>query len=187
MTGDSWNNGTFTKEYVKRIRKWLIAGGAASILVGLLVLCRPVHSVAVFTVVLAVWFVLLGIARIASALTVKGMPAGWRTLEALAGVFLVASGCLAGRYALLSAGVLLLFTSILIGISWIFEGVLALFESAGPLGRLWSALSSALSIAGGVVVLAWPIGSITLLLRIAGIALVVYGAAAIARGARLKS
>lgn len=87
MTGDSWNNGTFTKEYIKRIRKWLIAGGAASVLVGLLVLCRPVHSVAVFTVVLAVWFVLLGIARIASALTVKRMPAGWRTLDALAGVF----------------------------------------------------------------------------------------------------
>lgn len=186
MSGDSWNGGTFTKKYVQRISKWLIAGGMASAVVGLLVLWRPVHSVAVFTVVLSFWFILLGVARIVSALMVKGMSAVWRLLNALAGAFLVASGCLAGRYALLSAGVLLLFTSIMIGISWIFEGILAFFESAGSRGRFWSSLSSVLSLAGGIIVLAWPIRSITLLLRIAGFALVVYGAAAIARGVRLK-
>lgn len=173
-------------DVAKQLKGWMIGLGIIGIIVGVLLLVFPGKSAMALTLVLAAWLLVVGVVRVVSSFTVRGLPAGWRILDVLAGALLIVSAAIVARYSAAATGMLLLFASIMIGASWVMEGVLALFESALSANPGLTIFYGIVSIIGGIVVCFYPVTSIYLLIQIVAVFLIIYGIVALVRGIALR-
>lgn len=155
--------------------------GVAAVLLGAALLFWPGKTLAVAAVALGIYFVIAGVIRIVGALATLGLPSGWRVLDVMVGFLLTVGGIVMLKNAVISGQSLALFVTMIVGIGWIMEGVMALAESWAMPSSGWAVLYAVLSIVAGVTLLFAPMGSAVFLMIFAGVVLIVMGACSLVR------
>ncbi|HTX93471.1 MAG TPA: HdeD family acid-resistance protein [Mycobacterium sp.] len=158
--------------------------GVVAIALGAIVLYYPGKSLFVAGVLFGVYLIVSGIGYMFAAFGVH--MGGWmRVLSFIAGAVSVVLGVFCFRDKLESIWLLALW----IGISWVFRGMtlLAAALTFNDLpGRGWQILASIIIVAGGVVLIIYPIDSIEVLTLVAGCWLIAVGIVDIISALRVR-
>lgn len=160
-----------TKAAVKAIRTSLIIGGILTLLVGGVILAWPNATLAVIAVVFGLFILIRGIVRLAVGIFGPGLTAGGRTLSIILGILLLAAAIFVLRN--LEAGLAVI--GLLIGLSWIIDGIATLIESGKGASRGFSIFAGIVSIVAGVVVLFVPVTGVAFLVLLTGIVFLILG------------
>jgi uncharacterized membrane protein HdeD (DUF308 family) len=158
----------------------VLAAGALSVLIGLLVLTWPGATIRIIAWLFAIQLLVAGVLQLVSAFSAERGPGG-RVLYALLGALSILVGLLCLREPLQTALVL----GLLIGAMWVVQGVAGMVHAiANESGaaRGWAIASGVLSVLGGAVVLVYPGTSLVVLTWLFGIVLVALGVVLIAQG-----
>jgi uncharacterized membrane protein HdeD (DUF308 family) len=154
---------------------WFAFFGALTVVVGILVLVWPGHTLVALAVLFGLQLVVMGLFRLVAAITTTDATGGARALMAILGLLGLVIGLWALRHIDLALSVLAIF----LGIYWIIDGVVEIFTAISypelP-GRGWVVVSGLLAILFGIVVLVWPKPSLLVLAVILGIFLLLFGA-----------
>lgn len=170
--GDSQEN---ARETVKAIQTSLIIGAILSAIAGTILLAWTGAALFIVAMVLGIYFLVRGIVRLVSGIFAPGLTAGGRTLSIILGILLV----IVGIFVLKNPGDSLALLGILIGLSWIIDGIATLVESSQAVSRGFAIVAGILGIIAGIVVLFVPLESVAVLTMIAGLFLVVIAIAQI--------
>ena len=170
-----------TRSAINFIRATLGIGGIAALVLGILLLVWPIHTLAVFTVFLGIYFLIAGAVRLSIGIFSSGVGAGMRTVNIVLGILLVIIGIIALRNLQSATAVLLIFIVALVGVGWIIEGILSLVESRNASSKGWAIFFGIISIIAGIVLLSLPLTSALVLIIFAAIALIVLGIIGIVR------
>ncbi|TFC81958.1 hypothetical protein E3T24_14480 [Cryobacterium sp. TmT2-59] len=162
---------TLSKSETTGVRVALGVSGLIALALGVIVLVWPDATVAILGVLFGLYFLISGIVHITRGLFTKGASGGSRVLNILLGVLLGVGGIVAIKNPLNSLVIL----GMLIGISWIVEGVAGLVETAPDSSRWIGTIFGAIAIIAGTVVLFAPVESISFLVIVGGIFLVLSG------------
>ncbi|TFB90239.1 hypothetical protein E3O44_01075 [Cryobacterium algoricola] len=162
---------TLSKSEVTTIRTAMAIGGLVAVILGVMILVWPGATLNVIAVLFGLYFLVGGIARIVRGIAMAGGSAGVRVLNILLGVLLLVAGIVAIRNPIGSLAVL----GMVIGISWLIEGVAALVETASDSSRWFGILFAVISIVAGIVVLLSPVDSLGVLVVVGGVFLIVSG------------
>jgi uncharacterized membrane protein HdeD (DUF308 family) len=158
----------------------LVAEGALSAVLGVLVLTWPGATVGVLAWIFGVLLVVTGVLHFVSAVSAASGAAG-RVLSCVLGTLLVLGGLLCLRTPLQTALVL----GLLIGVVWVVGGVVRIAQGV-VLGRgstrWWRIAAGALWVVAGGLVLDYPGASLVTLASILGIVLLLEGICLVAVG-----
>jgi uncharacterized membrane protein HdeD (DUF308 family) len=159
---------------VSRSWAWLAFFGALSVVVGILVLVWPGHTLVALAVLFGLQLVVSGLFRLVAAVAVTDATGGARALLAILGLL----GLVIGLWALRHIDIALSLLALFLGIYWVIDGVVELFTVVVhpelP-GRGWAAVSGLLAILAGIILLVWPQPSLLVLAVILGIFLLFFG------------
>ncbi len=153
-----------------RSRGLQIAFGVVTALAGALILAWPGGTLVAVAVLLGLQLIIGGVFRAVTAFTFDADSVAARILFLLLGILLVILGILCLRAPLQTIAVLVL----LFGLSCIVSGTLEVFHGFTG-GGGWAFVSGAVGIIVGIVVLSYPVSSVSTLIWLLGIALVVIG------------
>ncbi|MFT6534917.1 MAG: hypothetical protein ACJAS7_000957 [Alpinimonas sp.] len=167
------NSSDTAKATVKVIQTGLIIGAILSALVGIIVLSWPMATLVVVAVLFGLYFLVRGIVRVAVGIFAPGLTAAGRGLSIILGVLLAGVGV----FALTNTAGTLAVLGILIGISWIIDGVATLVESSNKASRGFAIASGIVGIIAGGVLLFVPIDGVATLTIIGGLFLIVLAVA----------
>lgn len=132
-------------------------------------------------VALGAYFVISGVIRIVTAIVELGLPGGWRVLDILVGLLLTVGGVVMLKNATLSGAMLAVLVTMVVGLGWMMEGVMALVESWRMPSSAWAVIYALISIVAGCIMLFSPLASTGWLILFGGCALVALGIVAIVR------
>jgi uncharacterized membrane protein HdeD (DUF308 family) len=159
-------------------RKISLVGGVLSIMLGLVLAAWPGKTMLVLTALVGVWLLLLGCSRLGDAVTgrANGPPSrAGRGFLALSGAIYL----LAGILVLTNLNGSVRFVTVLLGVIWVCAGLSealsGLSHAGGPWVRRGPILAGLINIALGIIVLAWPEISVTVLTWIASLWLILLG------------
>src|SRR5260370_10808016 len=165
---------------------WIVAYGAAVVLVGAVAILWPSFSLVVIAIMFAVQLVVGAIYQFVFTFAVPN-ESGWlRALFALLSIF----SFVVALYLFAHVGLTLLVLATVIGIYWIALGIIELFFAIGHSGvrwRPWIGFTGILSIVAGGVVVVYPVSSLFFLTIFLGFWLVIFGVTLIVRGVGLRS
>jgi uncharacterized membrane protein HdeD (DUF308 family) len=138
---------------------------------GVVVLVWPSQTLVVVSVVLGIQLLLFGLFRLVGAFaTDTEQP----VLSALVGILVMIAGVIVVRNPFETVAVL----AVILGVAWIVGGAIDVVASISGLGegsRLWTALGGLLTLAAGIIVVAWPAPTVTVIAWISGLYLVIFG------------
>lgn len=144
---------------------------AVALIVGILVLVWPQSTINLLAVLLGIYFVILGIVRLVQGFVDKDLNGGGRTANFILGALVLVLGVIVIRNPFETA----VFIVILIGISWIFEGVATLIDTARGRGGWVSSVIGILIALAGVLVIFLADGVAVAYAIFFGITLIVVG------------
>jgi uncharacterized membrane protein HdeD (DUF308 family) len=145
--------------------------GAITVVLGIIVAVLPTQSLEVIAILLGILLIASGIFHL---LTVFGSGEHERFWYGIAGLLFIITGVILIRHLRLSVAVV----GLVIGFTWIVQGVsLLLVGSSGRprTGSGWSAFFGVISLVAGIVVVAAPVASVTVLATLMGIWFIVMG------------
>jgi uncharacterized membrane protein HdeD (DUF308 family) len=146
--------------------------GAVTLVLGIIVTTHPSHSLNVIAVLLGVLAIVSGIFHLVRAFDRAERR---RTWQGISGLLFVVIGVLLIRHLNLTVAAI----GLLVGISWIVQGIAALVGGfaggGGGAARLWWAVFGFISLIAGIVVTASPVTSVTVLAVLIGIWFVIMG------------
>jgi len=144
--------------------------GVLTLILGIVVTARPSGSLNVIAVLLGVLVVISGIFHL---IRVFDRAEQHRIWQGIAGLLFIVVGVLLIRHLNLTVAAI----GLLIGISWIVQGIAALFAafSGAHEWRLWWAVFGFVSLIAGIVVAASPVTSVTVLAVLLGIWFIIMG------------
>ena len=157
--------------------------GIITFVLGLIVTLRPSGSLNVIAVLLGLLMIVSGLFHL---FRVFGSGEEHRVWHGIAGLLLVVIGVVLIRHLHLTVALV----GLIIGISWIVEGVAALisaFAGGSREGRGWWIAFGILTLIGGIVITAWPVESVTAIAVLIGIWFIILGLVEIAGGFMLRS
>jgi uncharacterized membrane protein HdeD (DUF308 family) len=165
-------------------RKWLypVVFGAAGVVLGVLVLVWPGHTVRALTYLFGVYLLITGGYRLLAALQLKGVDAVARVVALVLAVLSVGFGvvCLAHPFNA-AAGL-----ALVAGAFWLASGGLTAFGAwqrhRSALGRTPGMTGGFLAMFIGLLILLFPGASLVVLAWILGLWLIFFGATAVATG-----
>ncbi|MGW3043423.1 HdeD family acid-resistance protein [Kitasatospora sp. NPDC001159] len=163
----------------------LLAAGVASLALGIVVFAWPQETLLVVGVLFGLYLLVIGIVQLVAAFGTHATTA-MRALAFISGAICVLLGLLCFR----SAAQSLLLLAIWIGIGWLFRGITQLAAAiSDPLmpARGWQAFAGVANTLAGVLLMVWPVGSITALTVLAGCWLLILGVIEIATALRMRS
>ncbi|HVV14537.1 HdeD family acid-resistance protein [Amycolatopsis sp.] len=163
----------------------VIGFGAVTAAAGILVLVWPTATLGLIGIVFGVFALLNGVFQLMSAIATGEPAASRRVLLALLGVLSLIAGVLCLRHLVQTLAVL----SLLLAIFWVVSGVLGIVHAlASPPGhgRGWAFVAGLLSLAAGIVLLAYPSATLLVLVWLLGIELIVFGLVAVASGLQAR-
>ncbi|MBK8445458.1 MAG: DUF308 domain-containing protein [Micropruina sp.] len=134
--------------------------------------------------IIAVWALIAGLVNIAIGIFSRKLGTWPRIGYLVLGVaFLIAAAITFGNLgaAAASLGILL---GIIVGISWIIEGVVALTLLGDATSKIWTILYAVLSIIAGIIVLFSPLWGAALLWLLLGVSMVILGVVQLVRAFR---
>lgn len=174
-----------TKSLFTSIRVTLAISGAVALIAGVVLLVWPLKSAVIVTGIFASYLILAGLVYLGLGIF-SGQKGGWaRAGHILLGILYIAAGAVAFLYLPAATITLALITVILIGISWIVDGIVALTLLHGDGSRVWTILYAILSILAGAIVLFSPFLAAIALWWVLGVGLVVLGVVQIVRAITL--
>jgi uncharacterized membrane protein HdeD (DUF308 family) len=147
--------------------------GLLTLILGVIVTIRPTQSLTVVAILLGVALIISGVYHLVRAFDGGTHERLWRGIS---GVLLIIGGLVLIRHLDLSLALIGLF----VGFSWIIQGIASLLESpsgslTGP-ERRWSVFFGVISLIAGIVIVAMPLVSITVLAIFTGVWFMVMGA-----------
>jgi uncharacterized membrane protein HdeD (DUF308 family) len=159
--------------------KWLKTGlwvrAILSVVLGVVVLVLAFNNpdAIVYTIALlfAVYFWIVGLMRIVQGIVSRDTSGGLRALGIILGVLLIVAGVVAIRNPVVS----LVALALVIGFSWIMEGVLAVMETASDSSKWFGTILGVVSVVAGIIVIFLPLESVGILVLFAGISLIITG------------
>ena len=157
----------------KKTWQTILVTGLLAVVLGIIVLVWPGPSLLVAGILFGIYMVVSGIFQLIAAFT--HLPStSFRVLSFISGVLSLIIGIFCFRDDLTSIVLLGLW----IGISWLFRGVAVLFAAlseSGVPGRGWQIFYGIISALAGVVLIVWPISSLSTLVWVVGIFLIIIG------------
>jgi uncharacterized membrane protein HdeD (DUF308 family) len=153
-----------------------LAIGILSIVVGILVIARPVNTLVFVAVLFGLQLIILGVVRIVLAASASGLPRWLKILSIVLGILTIIAGVICFTRPQAS----LIILAILLAVGWIADGIADLARgfsgerSGGE--RTYLIILGVVSIVAGLVVAIFPGPSLVLLAQIAGVALLFIGA-----------
>ncbi|MFI1236107.1 HdeD family acid-resistance protein [Nocardia salmonicida] len=157
----------------KKTWQTILVTGLLAVVLGIIVLVWPGPSLLVAGILFGIYMVVSGIFQLIAAFT--HLPStSFRVLSFISGVLSLIIGIFCFRDDLASIVLLGLW----IGISWLFRGVAVLFAAlseSGVPGRGWQIFYGIISALAGVVLIVWPISSLSTLVWVVGIFLIIIG------------
>ncbi|MER7752068.1 HdeD family acid-resistance protein [Kitasatospora sp. NPDC097643] len=163
----------------------LLVAGLASLALGIVVFAWPEQTLLVVGVLFGLYLLVIGIVQLVAAFGTHATTA-LRVLAFISGTICVLLGLLCFRSAARS----LLLLALWIGIGWLFRGITqlaaAISDPAMPARGLQIFAGVANTVAG-VLLMVWPVGSITALTVLAGCWLVILGLIEIATAFKVRS
>ena len=165
-------------------RRWLlpVAFGAAGVVLGVLVLAWPGHTVKALTFLFGVYLLITGGYRFVAALQLKDVDPVARVVALVLAVLSVGFGvvCLARPF---NAAATL---ALVVGAFWLVSGGLTAFGAwqrhRSALGRTPGMTGGFFAMVVGLLILLFPGASLVVLAWILGLWLIFFGAAAVATG-----
>ncbi|TLF76606.1 HdeD family acid-resistance protein [Nocardia cyriacigeorgica] len=151
----------------------ILVTGLLSVVLGVLILVWPGKTVLVAGIIFGIYLVVSGLLQLVAAFAAPA-SAGMRVLYFISGVLSIVIGVFCFRDELTS----ILLLGLWIGIGWLFRGVavtMAAISEPGLPGRGWQGFFGVITAIAGVVLIVWPVESVTTLAWVAGIWLVVLG------------
>ena len=134
-----------TKQTVRTVRTGLIIGAIITAIVGILMLAFPQESAVLAGIIFGIFVLIRGIVRVIVGIGGPGLTGLGRTLSIITGVILLAAGVV----ILLNITVGVEVLAIIIGISWIIDGIATLIESSRAAARTFSIVTGIISILAG--------------------------------------
>lgn len=176
--------GKVEKKVTNGIRTALGVAGLLSLIIGILILVWPGKTAMVVAGIIAVWALLAGLVNIAIGVFSRQLGT-WPRFGylALGAVFLIAAVITFANLGTAAAGLGVLL-GIIVGVSWIIEGVVGLTMLGDTASKFWTILYAVLSIVAGIIVLSSPLWGATLLWLLLGFSLVVLGVLQLVRAFR---
>ncbi|GAA2246261.1 DUF308 domain-containing protein [Herbiconiux moechotypicola] len=159
--------------------RWLKGGlwirAILSVVLGVVVLVLAFNNpdAIVYTIafLFAIYFWIVGLVRIVQGIVNNTVSGGIRALQIILGVLLIVAGVVAIRNPVVS----LIALALVIGFSWIIEGVMAVIETAKDSSKWFGTILGVVSVIAGIVVIFLPLESIGILVLFTGILLIVTG------------
>lgn len=151
-----------------------VAVGVIAAALGVAIVVWPAATVVVVAVLFGVQLLINGVFRIVQAIVSAEASSGTRVLFTLLGVLSFIVGVLVLRHPLQTIVAL----GLLFGLFWLISGVMELVTAMtdrGMAGRGWIAALGALSVIAGLIMLAWPGLTLTVLTWFFGIWLITWG------------
>ncbi|MEU8510043.1 DUF308 domain-containing protein [Kitasatospora sp. NPDC048722] len=151
----------------------LLLAGLASLGLGIVVFVWPRETLLVVGVLFGLYLLVIGIVQLVAAFGTHATTA-LRVLAFISGAICVLLGLLCFR----SAAQSLLLLALWIGIGWLFRGITQLaaaFSDPDMPARGWQGFAGVANTVAGVLLMVWPVGSITALTVLAGCWLLVLG------------
>jgi uncharacterized membrane protein HdeD (DUF308 family) len=148
--------------------------GIVSIVFGLVVLAWPDVTVRAYTVLVGIWLLAAGVARVISAFRPdRGL--GRQLLSGIVGVVLFCAGAACLRDVTKAVTVL----ALLVGLAWLLSGLVwaVVAGRANGAARVWLAVLAVGSVGLGLVFLLWPAISLTVLVWLTGLGSLALGTA----------
>jgi uncharacterized membrane protein HdeD (DUF308 family) len=144
--------------------------GLVTIVLGVIVIAHPNGSLRVLAVLIGIAAIISGIFQLIRAADRKAQHRLWLGIT---GLVFVALGVVLIRHLHLT----LALVGLLVGLSWIVQGIAGLMSAfCGPReGAVWWAVFGSVSLIAGIVVIASPESSVTVLAVLVGIWLLVIG------------
>jgi uncharacterized membrane protein HdeD (DUF308 family) len=156
--------------------------GVVTLVLGLIVTFFPSASLNTIAVLFGLLMIVSGLFHL---IRVFGSNEAHRVWLGISGLLLVVIGVVLLRHLHLTVGLI----GLVIGISWIVQGVTALivsFSGGSREGRGWWIFFGFVSLIGGIVITAVPVESVTALAILVGIWFIVQGLFEIAGGFMLR-
>ena len=176
------------KQLFQRLWTVDIVFGVLTVILGVVMLVWPGPSIIVAAVLFGVFLALSGIAEFIAAVSLPAASAGARVLLLVTSAASVILAVLAFRH--FEEGYAIVLLAIWIGVGFVFRGVAAaaaaISDHAFP-GRGWAIFFGIVSVLAGIVVLAYPFDSISVLILVAGVWLIIIGVLEIVAGFSLRS
>lgn len=170
-----------TETTVKWLRIAFAVSGAVALILGIVLLFWPTKTLAVVAVLLGINFLITGAIKVAVGIFSHSISPGMRILDILLGLFVMVAGIIAIRNSVATGEILVIFTVIMIGIGWIFEGIIAMAEAGKGLTRTWAIVFGILSVLAGITVLVVPAWTAAWLMLVTAIMLIILGVVGIVR------
>ncbi|HSZ40679.1 MAG TPA: HdeD family acid-resistance protein [Trebonia sp.] len=148
-----------------------LLAGIITLVLGIIVTALPSQSLAVIAVLLGILMIVSGIYHLAAVFNSGESDRLW---HGIAGLLFIVTGIVLIRHLHLTVAAI----GLLIGFTWVVQGVALLFGGAAARTRAgtgWSAFFGIISIIAGIVVVAAPIASVTVLATLMGIWFIVMG------------
>jgi len=175
------------KKVTNRVRVGLGVSGLASLVMGVLITFWPGDSAAVLAVLLGIYWIIAGVSYCCVGILTKGIDGWSRFLDFMMAILFVIGGVIVIANPIVSVATLAIVLGVLLGVLWIFEGVVAIVQSGDVPSHGWAIFFGIVSILAGISVLFIPIWSAAALFWIAGIGLIVLGIVQIVRAFRFGS
>ena len=157
-------------------RRVALLGGVVSVTLGLILIIWPDATLYIVAVLIGLWLILSGAVRVAQAAFIpEGRSAGARVLQAIAGIVFIVVGVLCMKNLTTSLTLL----ALVIGIAWLFGGVVEVFAAFSPAmhgwGRVGGIVLGVIAIAAAITILVWPEPSLRVIVWITGLWLLALG------------
>jgi len=136
-----------------------------------LVLIWPDKSINVLAFLAGIAFVFLGVVRVIEGIFTKGSPASAKTANIILGALVLVLGIVVMRNPGLTAVVIM----VVIGISWILEGIATVAGAATGAGNWVTVVLGVLVAIAGVVVVIFADTALTLYAWLIGLTLIAVG------------
>lgn len=173
------------KAPANRWRASQIVGGIIAAIVGIWILVEPTHAAGFLTIVVACYAIVGGVAYLIGAFG-QGLGGGARFGHIALGVVFIVAGIIAVFSLQQATAFLFGLVSVLVGILWVFQGIVA-FSALGDVdSKFWTVVFAIISLAAGIALLVSPLAGAGVLWLLLGISLVIVGITEAIRGIASK-
>jgi uncharacterized membrane protein HdeD (DUF308 family) len=170
-------------------RTWwaLVIRGMLAIAVGIIIIARPLESVAAFALVIALWALMQGVVSIVHALDLRSVAPHWWVLMLSGIVGVLFGGAALYYYPGLSLSFAVVWTSWWLILGGVLGIYLAVQERSAGLSWGWTMTWGILGVAAGIAAFAYPPATLAALMAFISVFAIAAGVVLLVGAYRLRS
>lgn len=155
--------------------------GLVGIALGIVMFVWPGATVMVVAGLVAISFVISGIARTGFGIFSRDMSGGTRALNLILGLVVLTAGVVILKNLQTSTAIITTLIVIFIGIGWIIEGVLTLATASRVESKGLAWFGGIVGIIAGIILIAMPLPSAAVLVIFTGVVFLILGIVSVVR------